>query len=96
MLHLVALIGIFVLIGVAFMFLPLILIGSWDWDDMRSMLLNRAFKSFTHEGHVIPGTRPNLGARLVIQALSREDDARRALVATAIAAAEQSNLPPPG
>ena len=60
---------------------------------MRSLLLHYAYKSFTFEGDVIPGVRPFLGTRLVIRALSRENDARRALVAEAIVIAEQRRRP---
>jgi hypothetical protein len=73
--------------------LPLFFIGGMDWDDLRSVLLHRAYGSFTFEGEVIPGVRPSLGTRLVVQTLSREDDARRALVLEAMAAPEQRSRP---
>src|SRR5437660_5813017 len=59
-----------------------------DWDDLRSVLLHRAYGSFTFEGEVIPGVRPSLGTRLVVQMLSPEDDARQALVKKAMATAK--------
>ena len=71
---------------VALNLLPFILMGAFDWDDLRSLLLHYAYKSFTFEGDVIPGVRPSPGARLVIRALSPEYDRRRALVAKAMAA----------
>ena len=85
MLHLL---GIYALIYVVFIFLLFILLGGWDWDDMRSVLLHRAWNSFTYEGDVIPGKRPGLVARLVIRVLSREGEARKALVAIAMGAAD--------
>ncbi len=42
------------------------------------------------------GVRPSLGRRLVIQAISPEDDARRALMTKAIAIAEQRRRPRSG
>lgn len=93
MLHLLAVLGIFVLIGVLFMSLPLILIGGLNWDDLRSVLLHHAYLSFTFEGDVMPGVRPGPGTWLVIRALSREDDARRALLTEAMATVEQRRRP---
>jgi hypothetical protein len=95
-LHLLALIFIGALIWVSILSLPLFLVGGLRWDDIRSLLLHYAYKSFTFEGDVIPGVRPSLGTRLVIQVLSREDDARRALIAKAIAIAEQRRRPRSG
>lgn len=88
MLHLL---GIYALIYVAFIFVLFMLLGGWDWDDMRSVLLHRAWNSFTYEGELIPGKRPGVVARLVIKALSREDEARKGLVAVAMGAADQSS-----
>jgi hypothetical protein len=67
---------------------PLFLIGGLDWDDLRSILLHYAYKSFTLEGDVIPGVRPFVGTRLVIRILSPKDDARTALVVKAMAVTE--------
>jgi hypothetical protein len=92
-LHLLALIVIGALIWVSLLSLPLFLIGGLDWDDLRSLLLHYAYKSFTYEGDVIPGVRPGIGTRLVIRALSPEYDARRVLVTKAIAIAEQRQQP---
>jgi hypothetical protein len=91
LLHLLALPVIYGLIWVAFVFVLFILLGGWDLDDMRSVLLYRAWRSFTHEGELIPGRRPSLVNRLVIRALSREDDAKKALVAAAMGVGGQSN-----
>jgi hypothetical protein len=55
------------------------------WSELRDSLLQRAYKSFTFDGTVIPGMRPHLGARLVIRVLSPEDDERRQLVVTTLA-----------
>jgi hypothetical protein len=88
-LHLLALILIGAVIWVVLHALPLFFIGGMDWDDLRSVLLYRAYGSFTFEGDVILGVRPSLGTRLVVQALSGEDDARRALVIKAMAASER-------
>ena len=77
---------------VVFIFLLFMLLGGWDWDDMRSVLLHRAWNSFTYEGELIPGKRPGLVPQLVIKALSREDEARKSLVAVAMGAADESNL----
>lgn len=93
MLHLLALIVIGALIWVSILSLPLILLGGLRWDDVRSLLLHYAYKSFTYEGDVIPGVRPFIGTRLVIRVLSPKDDARRALVATAIAIADERRRP---
>jgi hypothetical protein len=90
-LHLLALPVMYGLTWVLFVFILFILLGGWDLDDMRSVLLHRAWISFTHEGELIPGRRPSLVNRLVIRALSREDDARKALVSVAMGAADQSN-----
>jgi hypothetical protein len=76
--------------------LPLFLLGGLDWDDLRSVLLHHAYRSFTFEGDVIPGVRPSLGTRLVIRALSPEDEARRALVTKAMGATEQRRRPRSG
>ena len=88
-LHILALILIGGLIWISILSLPLFLAGGLRWDDIRSLLLHYAYRSFTFEGDVIPGVRPSLGRRLVIQAISPEDDARRALMTKAIAIAEQ-------
>jgi hypothetical protein len=92
-LHLLALIVLGALIWVTIFSLPLFLVGGLRWDDLRSLLLHYAYKSFTFEGDVIPGVRPFVGTRLVIRVLSREDDARRALVTKAITIAEQRRGP---
>jgi hypothetical protein len=88
-LHLLALILVGAVIWVALHALPLLLIGGMGWDDLRSVLLHRAYGSFTFEGDVISGVRPSLVTRLVVLTLSREDDARRALVTRAMAASER-------
>ena len=93
MLHILALVFVGALIWIVILSIPLVLVGGLRWDDVRSLLLHYAYKSFTFEGDVIPGVRPFLGTRLVIRALSREDDARRALVAEAIVIAEQRRRP---
>ena len=93
MLHLLALIVIGALVWFVLHALPLFLIGGMDWDDLRSVLLHRAYGSFTFDGDVIPGVRPSVGTRLVVQMLSREDDARRALVIKAMAASERRSRP---
>jgi len=72
---------------------PLFLIGGLDWDDLRSVLLHRAYQSFTFEGDVIPGARPSAATRLVIRTLSSEDDARAALVTKAMAASPERRPP---
>ena len=76
MLHILALVFVGALIWIAILSIPLVLVGGLRWDDVRSLLLHYAYKSFTFEGDVIPGVRPFLGTRLVIRAFSREDDAR--------------------
>jgi hypothetical protein len=91
LLHLLALPVIYALIWAAFVVFLFILLGGWDLDDMRSVLLHRAWNSFTHEGELIPGKRPSPVNRLVIRALSREDDAKKALVAVAMGAVDQSH-----
>jgi hypothetical protein len=95
-LHLLLLLGLFVLIWVVLAFLLIGIIGGAGWDDLRSLLLYRAYSSFTFGGDVIPGMRPGRRTRLVIRAVSREDDARRALVTQAIATAEQRRRPRSG
>jgi hypothetical protein len=95
-LHILALIVIGAVIWITILSLPLFLVGGMRGDDLRSLLLHYAYKSFTFEGDVIPGVRPFLGTRLVIRALSREDDARRALVTKAITIAEQRRRPRSG
>jgi len=92
-LHILALVFIGALIWVSILSLPLFLVGGLRWDDLRSLLLHYAYKSFTFEGDVIPGVRPFLGTRLVIRTLSRKDDARRDLVTRAIAIAEERRPP---
>jgi hypothetical protein len=93
MLHLLALVVIGAVIWLTILSVPLVLFGGTRWDDLRSLLLHYAHKSFTFEGDVIPGVRPFLGTRLVIRALSRENDARRVLVTKAMATAEQRRRP---
>ena len=88
-LHLLALIFIGGVIWVVLHALPLSLIGGLGWDDFRSVLLYRAYGSFTYEGDVIPGVRPSLGVRLLVLALTPEDDARRELVTKAMVASER-------
>jgi hypothetical protein len=95
-LHLFALILIGAVIWVVLHALPLFLIGGLGWDDLRSVLLHRAYGSFTYEGDVIPGVRPSLATRLVVLALSPKDDARRAMVVKATAASEQRRKPTVG
>ena len=93
MLHLLALVLIGAVIWVTLHALPLFLVGGLGWDDLRSVILHRAYRSFTFEGDIIPGVRPSLGTRLVVLAISREDDARRALVVRAMAASERRRIP---
>lgn len=93
MLHLLALVVIGAVIWVTLHVLPLFLVGGMGWDDLRSMVLNRAYRSFTFEGDVIPGVRPSLAARLLVLTLSADDDARRALVVKAMAASGRSSRP---
>lgn len=93
MLHILALIFIGALIWVTILSIPLFLVGGLRWDDIRSLLLHYAYRSFTYEGDVIPGVRPARGTRLLIQLLSPDDDARKALVTTAISIAEQRTRP---
>jgi hypothetical protein len=93
-LHLLVLVLIGGVIWISILSLPLFLVGGLRWDDMRSLLLHYAYKSFTYEGDVIPGVRPSFGTRLVIRILSREDDARKALVAKAIGIADERRRPP--
>jgi hypothetical protein len=93
LLHLLALILIGAVIWVVLHALPLFLIGGMGWDDLRSVLLHRAYGSFTYEGDVIPGVRPSLPTRLFVLSLSPEDDARRALVMKAMAAPHQRSTP---
>jgi hypothetical protein len=69
------------------------------WDELRSGLLNRAYKSFTFDGHVLPGMRPHPVVRLVIRVLSPEDDERKQLVLEALAPEQpepQRSEPLPG
>lgn len=89
MLYLLAVIVIGGAVWVLLHALPLLLVRGLDWDDLRSVLLHYAYRSFTFEGDVIPGVRPSPGTRLVIRTLSREDEARLALVAKAMAATER-------
>jgi hypothetical protein len=96
MLHLLALVFIGAAIWITILSIPLFLLGGMRWEDLRSLLVHYAYKSFTFEGDVIPGVRPSLGPRLVIRALSREDDARRALVTKAIAIADERRRPRSG
>jgi hypothetical protein len=88
-LHILALAVIGALIWVSILTIPLVVFGGLRWDDVRSLLLHYAYKSFTFEGDVIPGVRPILGTRLVIRVLSREDDARKALVTKAMTIADE-------
>jgi hypothetical protein len=92
-LHLLALVLIGAVVWVALHALPLFLIGGMDRDDLRRVLLHRAYGSFTFEGDVIPGVRPSLATRLLVLALSPEDDARRALVTKAMVASERRSRP---
>jgi hypothetical protein len=92
-LHLLALVFIGALIWITILTIPLILVGGLRWNDLRSLLLHYAYKSFTYDGDVIPGVRPLLGTRLVIRVPSHEDDARRALVAKAITIADERRRP---
>lgn len=96
MLYLLALIVIGALIWITLHALPLFLVGGLGWDDLRSVILHRAYSSFTFEGDVIPGVRPSLGARLVIRVLSPEYEARRALITKAMATTEQRSRPRSG
>lgn len=89
MLYLVAIIVIGALIWIILHALPLFLTGGLNWDDLVSVILHRAYTSFTFEGDVIPGVRPSLATRLLIRIFSPEAEARRELVAKAMAASEQ-------
>jgi hypothetical protein len=95
-LHLLALLVIGALIWITILSIPLVLFGGLRWDDLRSLFLHYAYKSFTFEGDVIPGVRPLVGTRLVIRVLAREDDARRALVTKAIVIAGERRRPRSG
>jgi hypothetical protein len=95
-LYLLGLLFIGGVIWVALHALPLFLVGGLGWDDLRSVILHRAYQSFTFEGDVIPGVRPSLGARLVIRILSPEYEARRTLVTKALAATEKRVRPGSG
>ena len=93
MLHLLVLVFIGAVIWVVLHALPLFLIGGMGWDDFRSVLLHRAYGSFTYEGDVIPGVRPSLGTRFVVLVLTPEDDARRELITKALANSERRSIP---
>ena len=92
-LYLLALVFIGAVTWVTLHALPLFLVGGMGWDDLRSVLLHRAYRSFTFEGDVIPGVRPSLWTRLVIRTLSREDDARETLVMKAMTASRPRRRP---
>ena len=62
----------------------LAIIAGLGWHELRSGLVHYAYKSFTHDGIVIQGAQPHLGARLVIRVLSPKDDERRQLVVDAL------------
>ena len=84
LLGLVALGGLFLLVLV----LAVMHAAGWRVTDARDVALNRAYGSFTHDGVLIPGVRPNALTRFAIRVLSDEDrrterargvrDARRA------------------
>ena len=93
MLYLLEMSVIFAVAMMALNLLPMFLFGVFEWDDIRSALLHYAYRSFTFDGDVIPGVRPSLGTRLVIRVLSYEDEAKRALVAKAMAATEPGTRP---
>src|SRR4051812_11310182 len=64
------------------------------FEELRGAVVNRAYKSFTHEGLAIPGVQPHPGARLVIRLLTRNDDERRQLMIRALAEEEaEQSLP---
>lgn len=89
MLYLLAFAVIGAVIWVTLHALPLFLVGGTGWDDIRNVILYRAYKSFTFEGDVIPGVHPSRVTRLVILTLSDADDRRRALVTKAMAAPDR-------
>ena len=80
MIHLLALLVSFALIGLGLMIGVMVLVGGLRWDDVRDLLLHDAYRSFTFEGDRIPGLRPGFWARLTIRALSDPDDGRLLLV----------------
>ncbi len=95
MLWLLGFVVLFALAMVAIYLLPAFVFRVLDWDDIRGSLLHRAYGSFVYDGVVIPGVRPSRGARLVIWALSRKDEGRRALVDKALAATDPAAEPRP-
>ena len=93
MLYLLALALVGAVIWVTLHALPLFLVGGMGWDDLRSVLLHRAYKSFTFEGDVIPGVQPSATTRFVIRTFSHEDDARQLLVIKAMTGSEPQRRP---
>jgi hypothetical protein len=59
------------------------------WDQLRNVLLQYAYKSFTHDGIAIPGMRPHLLAQLLIRILSPSDDERKQLLGHVLATEER-------
>lgn len=80
MLDLAALVALFALVGLCLLLGVMYLSAGWRWDDLRDALLHHAYRSFTHDGEVLPAARPGAAARAVIRLLSDESDARLQLV----------------
>jgi hypothetical protein len=75
---------VFAVAALAFLYVACAL----GWNELRSALLHRAYKSFTFDGVLLLGVRPHLVARLVIRSLSTEDDERKPLLLEALATEE--------
>jgi hypothetical protein len=74
--HLLGLVALEAVVGLLFIFGVMYLVAGLRWSDIRDVLLQRAYRSFTFEGERIPGLAPGIAARLTIRWLSDPDDGR--------------------
>jgi hypothetical protein len=78
--HLTQILFVDVVIGFAFLFGVMVIVGGLRWDDIRDVVLHDAYKSFTFEGDRIPGLAPGPLARTLIRLFSDPDDRRLRLL----------------
>jgi hypothetical protein len=85
MLHLLLLAWIGGFYILAMVVVMMVTVGGWRVSELRQLVLNDAYRSFTFDGDLIAGARPSLFARATIRLLSNRDDPRLETLALATA-----------
>ena len=75
MAHLLALLVLDVAVGLGLM-LTVMLLAGWRPSELRDVVLNDAWRSFTYEGEPIPGLKPSRFACWILRTFAEPGDAR--------------------